>query len=162
MAPIGVRLGDQRSWSNGTRIMSEKPKEGHEIFVSSPAPKLGAVRWQILRASTQMHSQTTLKKPAGPTGKIVPYEQTEFGKEVGKDEINQWVFKKKTNQEQSRLCPVNDDPVRGYSRNIFAFHFSPAWIPPAGWLRDNAPSVARARRCFHGERPEIRGDPRLS
>jgi hypothetical protein len=41
-----------------------------------------------------MHSQTTLTKPAGPTGKFVQYEQTEFGKEVGRDEINWWVFKK--------------------------------------------------------------------
>jgi hypothetical protein len=49
-----------------------------------------------------MHSQTTLKKPAGPTGKFVQHEQTEFGEEVGRDEINWWVFKKETNLDELR------------------------------------------------------------
>jgi hypothetical protein len=49
-----------------------------------------------------MHSQTTLTKPAGPTGKFVQYEQTDFGKEVGRDEINWWVFKKEANLNELR------------------------------------------------------------
>jgi hypothetical protein len=48
-----------------------------------------------------MHSQT-LRKKAGETGRFVQYEQTEFGREVGRDEINWWVFKKEPNLDELR------------------------------------------------------------
>ena len=63
----------------------------------------GAETQHILRASTLMHfmhSQTMAKKPAGSTGEFAQYEQTAFGKEVGRDEINWWVFKKEANLDE--------------------------------------------------------------
>ncbi len=44
----------------------------------------------------------TLRKKAGETGRFVQYEQTEFGREVGRDEINWWVFKKGPNLDELR------------------------------------------------------------
>jgi len=80
--------------------INDEHRDNNKILASPPASHLGEIHWHILRASTQMHSQTTVKKPAGPTGKFVQYEQTEFGKEVGRDEINWWVFKKEANLEE--------------------------------------------------------------
>jgi hypothetical protein len=82
--------------------MNDEHKDHDKVLASPPASHLGEIHWHILRASTQMHSQTTVKKPAGPTGKFVQYEQTEFGKEVGRDEINWWVFKKEANLDELR------------------------------------------------------------
>ena len=48
-----------------------------------------------------MHSQA-LRKKAGEIGRFVQYEQTEFGREVGRDEINWWVFKKERNLDELR------------------------------------------------------------
>jgi hypothetical protein len=67
--------------------MRDERKEGYEILASPAASKLGEVHWHILRASTLMHS-LTLRQKAGETGRFVQYEQTEFGREVGRDEIN--------------------------------------------------------------------------
>jgi hypothetical protein len=81
--------------------MRDDRKEGHEILASPPASKLGEMHWHILRASTLMNSQTLWQK-AGETGRFVQYEQTEFGREVGRDEINWWVFKKEPNLDELR------------------------------------------------------------
>jgi hypothetical protein len=48
-----------------------------------------------------LHSQT-LKKKAGETSRFIQYEQTEFAREVGRDEINWWVFKKEPNLDELR------------------------------------------------------------
>lgn len=82
--------------------MRDGRKEGHEILASPPTSRLGEMHWHILRASTLMHSET-LRKKAGETGRFVQYERTEFGREVGRDEINWWVFKKEPNLDELRL-----------------------------------------------------------
>jgi hypothetical protein len=81
--------------------MRDERKEGHDTFDSPPASKLGEIHWRILRASTLMHSET-LRKKAGETGRFVQYEQTDFGREIGRDEINWWVFKKEPNLDELR------------------------------------------------------------
>jgi hypothetical protein len=82
--------------------MNDEHKDHNKVLASPPASHLAEIHLHILRASTFMHSQTTVKKLAGPTGKFVQYEQTEFGKEVGRDEINWWVFKKEANLDELR------------------------------------------------------------
>ena len=60
--------------------MNDEHKVHHKVLASPPVSQLGQTQWHMLRASTPMHSQTTVTKPAGPNGKFARYEQTEFGK----------------------------------------------------------------------------------
>ncbi len=63
--------------------------------------KLGEIHWCVLRASYLMHDKTTIEVKLGE-GKLSPIRQehTDFGKEVGRDEINWWVFKKESDIEE--------------------------------------------------------------
>src|SRR6266480_1028541 len=55
---------------------------------------LGEIHWHILRASRQMYKKTIVETRHGESGIIVQHGITEFGKEVGRDEIDWWVFRK--------------------------------------------------------------------
>jgi hypothetical protein len=63
--------------------------------------KLGELHWYILRASDLMYNKTTIEIKLRE-GKLSPIRQehTDFGKEVGRDEINWWVFKKEPDIEE--------------------------------------------------------------
>lgn len=69
--------------------------------VFSPATlMLGEIHWHILRASRLMHEKTIVKTESA--GFVVRQGWTEFGKEVGRDEINWWVVKKETEIQELR------------------------------------------------------------
>src|SRR6266436_6177336 len=72
-------------------------------FFSPATLRLGEMHWYILRASYLMHEKTTIEIKLGE-GKLSPIRQeyTEFGKEVGRDEINWWVFKKEPDIQELR------------------------------------------------------------
>src|SRR5438067_66279 len=78
--------------------MDTKIDYENELFFCPATLKLGEIHWHILRAANLMDARTTLTiklNEASPLP-IVRYEYTDFGKEVGRDEIHWWVFKKET------------------------------------------------------------------
>jgi Putative DNA-binding domain len=76
------------------------PSNGNESVFSPPTLVLGEVHWHLLRASQLMYENTVVKTKG--TGFVVHEGYTEFGREVGRDEINWWVFKKERNIEELR------------------------------------------------------------
>ena len=74
--------------------MVNSSDENEAVFCPATL-KLGELHWYVLRASYQMHDKTIVEIKVGE-GKLSPIRQehTDFGKEVGRDEINWWVFKK--------------------------------------------------------------------
>src|SRR5438105_7031448 len=76
--------------------------DNHNEAVFCPATlKLGEMHWYVLRASTLMHKMTIVEIKVGE-GEFAPIRQeyTDFGKEVGRDEINWWVFKKESDIDE--------------------------------------------------------------
>jgi len=73
----------------------------NEAVLCPTTLKLGELHWYVLRASYLMHDKTTVEIKVGE-GKLSPIRQeyTDFGKEVGRDEINWWVFKKEPDIEE--------------------------------------------------------------
>jgi hypothetical protein len=69
----------------------------HNILFSDVTLKLGEIHWTLLKSASVMDSKrwTVTKAPIGST-----YEDTEFGKEVGRDEIHWWIFKKETDVDE--------------------------------------------------------------
>src|SRR5271157_5257619 len=76
------------------------PSNENESVFSPPTLVLGEVHWHLLRASQLMYEKTVVKSKG--TGFVVHEGYTEFGREVGRDEINWWVFKKERNIEELR------------------------------------------------------------
>src|SRR5689334_12404346 len=83
--------------------MPEANNDNSPVF-SSVTLKLGEIHWEILRASTEMSERTTIKVETGGVGQLKAYrnKDTDFGREVGRDEINWWVFKKEPDVEELR------------------------------------------------------------
>jgi hypothetical protein len=69
----------------------------HEVLYSEAALTLGEIHWMILKATETMDSKRWNSANAG-FGKT--YEATEFGKEVGMDEIHWWIFKKEPDVDE--------------------------------------------------------------
>src|SRR5229473_2779007 len=78
-----------------------KSNDENEAVFCSATLKIGEMHWYVLRASYLMHEKTTIEIKLGE-GKLSPIRQeyTDFGKEVGRDEINWWVFKKEPDIEE--------------------------------------------------------------
>lgn len=69
------------------------PYSEHERLFSDKGLKLGKILYYLLSAAQEMDTQRYASTPNG----IV---WTEFGEEVGKDEIYWWVYKKETNVQE--------------------------------------------------------------
>jgi hypothetical protein len=65
----------------------------NEVLFSDATIELGEIHWTLLKSASAMDSKrwTVTKATIGSN-----YEDTEFGKEVGRDEINWWIFRKET------------------------------------------------------------------
>lgn len=68
----------------------------HNKFFSPATLRLGEIHWCILRAADLIDTKSYVKEKVGEGLSFIAHESTEFGKEVGRDEINWWVFKKET------------------------------------------------------------------
>lgn len=82
--------------------MANSSDENEAVFCPATL-KLGEMHWYILRASHEMYVKTTVEKQADKrVGTLTPIrlEDTEFGKEVGRDEINWWIFRKERNIQE--------------------------------------------------------------
>src|SRR5260370_13978765 len=69
------------------------PDNENEAVFSSPTLMLGEIHWHLLRASQMMYEKSVVKTKGG-AGFVVHGGSTDFGREVGRDEINWWVSKK--------------------------------------------------------------------
>jgi hypothetical protein len=73
-------------------MLTVKDKTNDPVF-SYATLTLGEIHWYLLKASTLMNAK--IHEPN-------TYKPTEFGNEVGRDEINWWVFKKEENVDELR------------------------------------------------------------
>lgn len=68
----------------------------HDLLLSDATIKLGEIHWALLKSASLMDSKRW-KVIEGTIGSS--HEDTDFGEEVGLDEIHWWVFKKETDIE---------------------------------------------------------------
>ena len=86
--------------------MMTPPDVAHDALFCPAVMRLGEIHWFILRADNLL--ETLVYKKAKEEGanegpiRLDSLERTDFGKEVGWDEINWWVFKKETDIEELR------------------------------------------------------------
>lgn len=82
------------------------PNPENEPFFSPEVLLVGEMHWHILRAAQLMYEKSIegIKEGSANTSKLLPRRQrpTDFGREVGRDEINWWVFKKEREIEEFR------------------------------------------------------------
>ena len=74
----------------------------HEALFTDAALRLGRIHWYLLRAATEMENLTTVEEVVEGT-RFRRATRTEFGEEVGQDEINWWIVKKETNLSELRV-----------------------------------------------------------
>ncbi len=74
----------------------------NEAVFSPQTLMLGEIHWHILRASRLMREKTVIETRHGESGIIVHQGRTEFGKEVGRDEIDWWVFRREHDLQELR------------------------------------------------------------
>ncbi|HJP93922.1 MAG TPA: hypothetical protein VJ875_18330 [Pyrinomonadaceae bacterium] len=69
----------------------------HDVLFSDATLKLGELHWALLKSASIMDSKRwkVIEATIGST-----YEDTDFGKEVGMDEIHWWVFEKETDVDE--------------------------------------------------------------
>ena len=69
----------------------------NEVLFSDATIKLGEIHWTLLKSASFMDSKRwrVIKEIIGSS-----YEDTDFGKEVGWDEIHWWIFKKETDVDE--------------------------------------------------------------
>jgi len=69
----------------------------HEVLFSDATMKLGEIHWALLKSEKAMDSKRweVTKATIGSN-----YEDTDFGKEVGLDEIHWWIFRKETDVDE--------------------------------------------------------------
>src|SRR5215470_1510521 len=72
----------------------------HDALFSPAVFVLGKIHWALLRASSLMNARRyrDVQRHEG----FHTQQWTDFGKEVGADEINWWVFKKETQIDELR------------------------------------------------------------
>jgi hypothetical protein len=63
----------------------------HDVLFSDATIKLGEIHWALLKSASAMDSKRW-RQIRGTIGSR--NEDTDFGKEVGRDEIHWWIFKK--------------------------------------------------------------------
>jgi hypothetical protein len=73
----------------------------HEELFSHNVLTLGRIHWYLLKADSEMEARRRRKAGDDPS-KPTKTELTEFGKQVGRDEIHWWVFKKEAELEELR------------------------------------------------------------
>ena len=73
----------------------------HDALFTNAALRLGHIHWHLLKAATEMGNLTTVEEVVEGT-RFRTTARTEFGKEVGQDEINWWIVKKETNWPELR------------------------------------------------------------
>ena len=76
------------------------PDNAHDPLFSPATLRLGEIHWCVLKAANLM--QARRYKETDRKGMFTRSERTDFGKEVGGDEINWWVFKKETDIDELR------------------------------------------------------------
>lgn len=81
--------------------MIHLPDSENDPAICSATLELGEIHWHLIRAVTVMFAKTYLMKTVVKEREY-RFEITEFGKEVGGDEIKWWISKKETNIEQLR------------------------------------------------------------
>ena len=71
--------------------------EVNEVLFSDPTLMLGEIHWALLKSASAMDSKrwNVIEATIGCT-----YEDTDFGKEVGMDEIHWWIFEKETDVDE--------------------------------------------------------------
>jgi schlafen family protein len=69
----------------------------HDVLFSDATIKLGEIHWALLKSASFMDSKRW-KVTEATIG--CSYEDTNFGNEVGLDEIHWWIFKKETDVEE--------------------------------------------------------------
>lgn len=76
------------------------PDGAHDPLFSVATLQLGEIHWYLLKAATMIADRTHVMRPAagalGRAGFTEP-EPTDFGKEVGRDEIHWWVWRREPN-----------------------------------------------------------------
>src|SRR5689334_19785052 len=77
------------------------PSDANNSVFSPTVVRLGEIQWHFLHAANLLESRTTRDVPVRGSGFVRP-ERTEFGDEVGKDEISWWVFKKENDLGELR------------------------------------------------------------
>jgi len=79
-----------------------RPECEHDAVFCPATQKLGEFHWYLLRAATLMYSKTTTTTKVTESVRFTTLRgaTTEFGKEVGGDEINWWVCRKETQLEE--------------------------------------------------------------
>jgi hypothetical protein len=76
-------------------MINDQDYDNDAVFTPNTL-KLGEIHWYILKAANLMSGRTTLRKEVEGSKRFAEVEETDFGAEVGLDEINWWVFKKET------------------------------------------------------------------
>jgi hypothetical protein len=79
------------------------PENAHDPLFSSATLRLGEIHWSVLKASYLMDTHRYRKMEADQFGFRKPSERTDFGKEVGGDEINWWVFRKEADIDELQV-----------------------------------------------------------
>ena len=69
----------------------------HDVLYSEAALLLGEIHWMILKAT---HAMDEKRWNELPVGFAKQYEDTDFGKEVGLDEIHWWIFRQEKDVDQ--------------------------------------------------------------
>jgi DNA-binding transcriptional regulator/RsmH inhibitor MraZ len=69
----------------------------HDVLYSEAALLLGEIHWMILKATHAMDKERWNEIPVGFAKQ---YEDTEFGKEVGLDEIHWWIFRQEKDVDE--------------------------------------------------------------
>jgi hypothetical protein len=72
-------------------------ENAHDVLYSEASLLLGEIHWMILKATHAMDENRWTDVPVGFAKR---YEETEFGKEVGLDEIHWWIFRQEKNVDE--------------------------------------------------------------
>lgn len=83
--------------------MTPLPDGVSDALVSTNTVKLAELHWYLLKASNHVHSLSIRVIPHKRFPNFEDREITEFGREVGRDPIHWWVWKKETNIEELRI-----------------------------------------------------------
>ena len=78
----------------------EEDINSHKELFSGSSWELGKIHWYIQKADTEMVSKCFIERKREHGNVII--ERTAFGEEVGRDEINWWVFRRETEIEELR------------------------------------------------------------
>lgn len=84
---------------NKERKQLVNPYDEHERLFSGTGLKLGKTLWYMLNAAQEIERRTYIVQPNGKVSR----ELTKFRKEVGKDEIYWWIYKKESDVEELQI-----------------------------------------------------------